>query len=213
MSLVTGTPLGTIVAQDELYIEGAPNIYFMNVSGSYAPNDIFTGTSKTFYWGLSGTVSYPVYQLGCYENVTLSDSVDINQVRCDTVGDKDVIQKRNHMELKFTLKSFIPLTNIAPLLHGGAVSEDTGKHVEAMGLGQINNSEYWKIYLPKVYDEGAGDYVSITGHRCKFVGGGEWSMSYGNVWSMPVTIWLMADESKTSDQMFATIIRTDASNI
>lgn len=209
MALVTGTPLGVVTSQAEVYIEGAPNIYYSSTLGAYAKNP----DSDNFYWGLSGSATYPVYQLGCYENVALGDNQDINSVRCDTVGDKDVIMKRNHLEVKFTLKSFLPFTNIQPLLNGGPVTTNLSEHTEKFGLGVIDNSKYYRVYLPKVYDETAGDYVSITVHRGKFVGGGELSMSYGNVWSMPVTLWGLADEAKPSAQQFATVIRADLSAI
>lgn len=209
MAIVTGTPLGNVISQEEIYVEGAPNIYF----GAYATPYAHNPDSDTFYWGLSGTTETPVYQLGCYENVTLGDNTDINNVRCDSGGDKDVIQKRNHMELKFTLKSFLPLANIQPLLNGGPVTTNLSEHTEKMGLGAIDNSKYYKVYLPRVYDEVAGDYVSITIHRAKFVGGGEWSFSYGQVWSMPVTIWALNDETLPAAQSFLTIIRSDLSEL
>ena len=207
MALVTGSASGVIVSQAEIYLEGAPNVYWAAYEAAYLKGP----DSDGYYWGLSGTTALKVYQLGCFESVTLGDNTDINNLRCDTVGDKDVIQKRNHMELKFTLKSFLPLTTIQAVLNGSPVTTNVGEHTEKMGLGVIDNSKYYKIYLPRVYDETAGDFVSITGHRCKFVGGGDWSMSYGNVWSMPITIWLLADESLPSGQQFATVLRSDAS--
>lgn len=207
MALVTGTPISSVVSQSEVYLEGAPNIYFAAYNVPY----LFGPDSEGYYWGMSGTTQIPVYQLGCYENVTLGEATDINNIRCDTVGDKDVIQKRNHLELKFTLKSFLPLANISPVLNGGTVTTNLTTHQEKMGLGVIDNSKFYKIYLPKVYDETAGDYVSITGHRCKFVGGGDWTMSYGQVWSKQVTVWMLADESLPASQQFATIIRSDLS--
>lgn len=209
MALVTGTPLGVITAQSEIYIEGAPNIYYQHVSGTYAKNP----DSDGFYWGMSGSATYPVYQLACYENVTLGDNLEVNQIRCDTVGDKDVILKRNHLEFKCTLKSFLPFTTVQPILQGGPVTTNASEHTEKFGLGIVDNSKVYKVYFPKVYDEVAGDYVSITIHRAKFVPSGEWNMSFGNVWSLPVTIWGLADETKPAAQQFATVVRADLSAI
>jgi len=134
-------------------------------------------------------------------------------VRCDVVGDKDVIMKRNHMEMKFTLKSYFPFTILSQVMNGGTVTTNASEGTEKFGFGPINNSKYYRVYLPKVYDEVAGDYVSFTGHRCKFVSTGEITMSYGNVWTLPITIWLLADETKPSAQQYATAIRADQSVI
>ena len=211
MALITGAAFGTVTAQSEIYIEGAPNIYFADINGAYR----YGPDSDGFYWQLTGTAAYPVYQLGCYENVSLADNLDINSVRCDVVGDKDAIMRRNYLELRFTLKSFFPLKTIAPFFGTGisAVTTNTGEHVEKFGVGAYDNSKYWRVYFPKVYDETAGDYVAVTGHRCKMMTAGEISMAYGNVWTIPVVIRLMADESKPTAQLFATIIRADASAI
>lgn len=207
MALITGTAFGNVISSEETYLESAPQIYIADVNTPY----MFPPDSEGFYWSLSGTVTYPVYAIGCYDSVSFGDSLEINAVRCDVVGDKDVIMKRQHMELKFTLKSFLPFTILSKLMNGGTVTTNNSANTEKFGLGQINNSQYYKIYLPKVYDEVAGDYVAITGHRCKFVSTGEISMSYGNVWTLPVTAWLLADEAKPAAQQFATVIRADVS--
>lgn len=85
--------------------------------------------------------------------------------------------------------------------------------MQKFGLGVINNNKYYRVYMPKVYDEVAGDYVAITGHKCKFVSNGKISFTYGNAWNLPVTIWMLADQNKPTAQTFATIIRSDLSAI
>jgi len=129
------------------------------------------------------------------------------------VGDKDVIQKRNHLELKFTLKSYTPFTILSKLLNGGSVTTNTSQHTEKFGLGNVNNNQFWRFYLPKVYDDAAGDYVAITMHRCKIISTSEIKMTYGNVWTTDITVWGLADETKPAEQRFATIIRADRSAI
>lgn len=210
MALVTGSPRGTVIAQEDLTLESAPNIYFADVNCPYGAGN---PDSDGFYWQLSGTVTYPVYQLGCYENVTFGDNIEVNNIRCDAVGDKDVIMKRNHLELQFSLKSFLPFSILSKIMNGGTVTQNLSQHTEKFGLGVINNAQYWKVYLPKVYDETAGDYVAITGHRCKFVSNGQISMTYAQAWTLQVTVWMMVDENKPSAQQFATVIRSDASVI
>jgi len=204
MPLVTGTPEGTIIEQDDIYVEGAPYIYYQSSSGV---DELHHPDSDGFYWGLSGTVANPVYALGCYEGVTFSDNVEVNAVRCDNVGDISVLQKRGHLELKFTLKSLFPLSTIRALLKGGAVT--VSGDFEKMGIGPIDNAEQFYVYFPKVYDEAAADYVSITGHKCKFVDAWEMTFPYGNPWTLSVTIWMLADTTMPSAQQFATIIRYD----
>lgn len=211
MALVTtGSAYGNVVQQSEIYIEGAPQVYYgsVNVPHMFYP----TGGSSQFYWQLSGTTTYPVYALGCYSDVALADNLEINDIRCDTVGSKGMIAKRNYLELTFTLKSMFPFANLAPLMNGSAVVQDTSIDAEFFGLGQINNNSYYKVYLPKVYDEEVGDYVSITLHRARFVSTGQLSMTYGNTWTLPVTIRAFADTTLPTNQQFATIMRRDPSD-
>ena len=212
MALVTGSAFGQITAQTELYIEGAPQIYVADINCPYG----FGPDSDGFYWQLSGTTAFPVYQLGCYENVSFGDNLTINMVRCDTVGDKDAIIKRNYMEIKFQLKTFFPLKTIAPFFGTdiATVVTNAGTHTEKFGFGSFNNAKYYKVYFPKVYDETNGEYVSITGHRCKLITTGDISFVYGNTWTVPVVARLMAyDALLPTAQMFATIIRKDAQRL
>jgi len=211
MSLNTGTAFGVITPQADLYIEGAPQIYYADINTPYR----YGPDSDNFYWQLSGTAQYPVYQLGCYENVTLGDNLTVNSVRCDTVGDKDTIIKRNYLELKFTLKSFFPIKLVAPFFGTAisAVTTNVGEHTEKFGVGAFDNSKYYKVYFPKVYDETAGDYVAITGHRCKMYLAGDISMVFGNVWTVPVVVRLMAYDALPTAQLFATVVRADLSAI
>jgi hypothetical protein len=211
MSLVTGSALGTTTAQTDLYIEGAPQIYFSDINGSYG----FNPDSDGFYWQLSGTPAFPVYQLGCYEGVQFGDNLTINSVRCDTVGDKDVVIKRNFMELKFTLKSFFPIKLLAPWF-GTAVASvvtNAGTHMEKFGIGAFDNSKYYRVYFPKVYDEVNGEYVAITGHRCKLMTAGVVNMVFGNVWTVPVVVRMMAYDTLPTAQLFCTVIRSDVNRL
>jgi hypothetical protein len=208
MLVTTGSAFGTVIEQSEIYVEGAPQIYYGKVAVPYMYNPDTSG----FYWQLSGTTLNPVYALGCYENVTLSDNLDVNEIRCDTVGAKGLIAKRNYIEVALTLKSLMPFTNLAPLMNGSAVVAVPSEDTEFFGLGQIDNSTYYKVYMPKVYDELNGDYVSFTLHRCRFVSTGQLSMVYGNTWTLPVTIRAFADTSLPTNQQFATVMRRDPSD-
>lgn len=206
MSLVTGTPYGTITQQDEIYLEGAPYIYYQ-VSETATPLMV---DSDSFYWGLSGTAAYPVYQLACYTDVALASDVTANAIRCDNVGDKDVIQKLNHLQLTLTLASLLPLSALTHILRGSAVTL-SGK-VEKMGIGAINNNRYYKVYLPKVYDDDTGDWLQFTLHRAKFVDAWTINMPSGDKWTVTgVSIWAFADDTKPAAQRFATITRADPS--
>jgi len=204
MALVTGTPEGTLIAMDEVYVEGAPYVYYQDYDGPLILD------SDSYYWGLSGTTAYPVFQLACYEDVSLGSDISVNAIRCDNVGDKDVIQKLNHLEFTLTLSSLLPLSALQNIMRAGGYML-SGK-VEKMGIGAINNNEYYKVYLPKVYDEDTGDWVSITIHKAKFVDAWTINMPSGDKWTMTgITIWGLADDSKPSAQTFATVIRADPS--
>lgn len=207
MALVTGTPAGVITSQEDLYIEGAPYIYYQDntdVDEFYSPDE------DGFYWGLSGTVSNPVYALGCYQDVRFSDGIEVNAVRCDNIGDVSVLQKRTHLELTFTLLSLFPLSTIRHVLKAGAVNTD-GDGLEKMGIGEVDNTTYFYVYFPRVYDAENFDYVCVTGHRCKFVDAWELTMPFATPWTLGVTIWMMADSALPTVQQFATVVRRDPS--
>lgn len=207
MALVTGAAIGNVISQDtEIYIEGAPWIYMQDYNADYLSNPDGDG----FYWGMSGTSTYPVYSLACYEDVGLGQDLTVNAIRCDKFGDTAVIQKLNHLEFTFALSTLFPLTTTQPILRGSAVF--SGTDVEKMGIGPINNNQYWRLYLPKVYDEDAGDYVSITIHRVQFVDAWTIAMPSGDKWMIGgITAWGLADESLPTAQQFATVIRADVS--
>jgi hypothetical protein len=206
MPLITGTPLGNVINQDEIYIEGAPYIYYQD----YNANELSNPDSDGYYHSLSGTVTYPVYGLACYEDVQLGSDLTINVVRCDNLGDKAVIQKLNHLEFQFSLSTLFPLTTLAPIIRGSTpfVTADW----EKMGIGPINNNAFYHIFLPKVYDEATGDYVTITLHKAQFVGAWTLAMPSGNRWLLGgISAYATADSTKPSGQSFATIIRLDPS--
>lgn len=208
MALITGTPEGNVISQEEIYIEGAPWIYYQREEANLLHNP----DGDNFYWGLSGTSTYPVYSLACYEDVSLGEDVTVNAVRCDKVGDKAVIQKRNRLEVSLALSTIFPLTTVKPILKGSAVT--TSAPFEKMGLGQINNNLYYHVYLPKVYDEDAADYVSFTIHRAQFVDAWNIAMVSGDKWMVGgITIAGLIDETKPAGQEFATVIRYDPSAI
>jgi len=209
MALVTGSTLGvTPTTQDEISIEGAPNVYFQDYDNGPAYNPDGDG----FYWNLSGTSTYPVYQLGCYIDVSLGEDVTLNAVRCDTVGDKSAVQRRNYIELTLTLQHLFPLSVLRHVMNASAVT--SASPTEKMGIGKINNNQFWMVYLPKVYDEDAPDYVAFQLHRAQFVDAWSISMTSGEPWSLSgVRIRGYADETKPTAQQFATVIRLDDSAI
>ncbi len=85
---------------------------------------------------------------------------------------------------------------------------------EKMGIGKIANNDFWRVYLPKVYDEDAPDFVSITLHRAQFVDAWSISMTSGETWSVSgVRFRAYADEDMPTAQSFATIVRLDPSAI
>ena len=211
MALVTGAAIGNIVEQDsEIFIEGAPWIYMQD----YQAAELNSPDGDGFYWGLTGSTTYPVYSMACYEDVGLGQDLTVNAVRCDKVGDTAVIQKLNHLEFTFALSTLFPLTTSRPILRGSTVFTDVGAGLEKMGIGPINNAQYWRLYLPKVYDEDNGDYVSITIHRVQFVDAWTIAMPSGDKWMVGgISAWGLADDTLPSAQQFATIIRADPSAI
>lgn len=207
--LITGYPLGNIDAQEEIYIDGSPYIYFQDASANLLNNPDADG----YYWNLSGTSTYPVGRVGCNQSVSLTEGLTINQIRCDTVGDKGTIQRRDYIELAFDFSSLLPLSLAKDLLKFGS-SVTTVSGFEKTGIGRINNNKYFHAYLPKVYDTEAGDYVSMTFHRAQFVDAFTIAMNGGEPWMVSgLKLRAYPDETKPADQLFATVIRYDPSAI
>lgn len=208
MALVTGTPLGNIDSQDEVYVEGAPYIYIQQTEANPLNNPDADG----YYWGLSGTSVYPVFQIGCVQDVSLTEGITMNQIRCDTVGDKGTIQRRDYIELELTILSIFPLTTLRHLLNLSVPT--VGADIEKVGIGQINNNRFYMAYAPKVYDPDTGDYVLFHFHRAQFVDAWTINMTSGESWTVQgLKLRAYADESKPANQLFGTIVRADPSAI
>jgi hypothetical protein len=203
MTLATGTPLGNVDSQDDIYLEGAPYIYFQD----YRANPLFNPDGDGFYWGLSGTSVYPVYNLGCVNDVSLTEDVTMNNIRCDTVGDKGVVQKRNYVEFVFTLQTMFPLVELRHLLGLSAVTASGG--LEKVGIGSINNNQNYMLYAPKVYDDDTGDYLLFHLHKAKPVDA--WTIGMGvDGWKITgLKFRAFADTTKPDAQKFGVIVRAD----
>ena len=198
-----GTASGAYFAQEELYLEGAPTIFFQD----YDAGPMY----ESPYWQLSGTPTYPIFEIGCVTDVSLTEDLTINDVLCDNVGVKSTIQQRNYLEFTFSVQSFFPLSVLTHILKGGAVTE--APPIEWFAFGQIDNSQYWAVWAPKVYDSSVGDYVGIQLHRAQFVDAFSIDMSFGTPWvAAGIKLRAYIDTSKTPNQ-FVTVVRADASVI
>ena len=210
MSLVTGTPVGTIATMDAIYTDIAPTVFFQPIDlGGGAVSLLNNPDSDGFYWGLSATSTNKVFELGCYENFQWGGNIEMNNIRCDTQGDTGVVQRLSSLDITFTLKSLFPLSTLRHILRWGTPTVNAG--VEKVGIGEINNNLYYYVYFPLVYDTTNGDYVSVTVHKAQFVDSYQISHPYGQQGSVGITLRGFADKTKPSDQQFATVIRADAS--
>lgn len=207
--LVTGVPVGNIDAQEEIYVEGAPYLYFQDANADPLNNPDGDG----YYWNLSGTSSYPVFRIGCIQEVSLTEGLTINQVRCDTVGDKSAIQRRDYIEFAFSFTSMFPLSALRHILKLGS-APTVGTGYEKQGIGSINNNQYYHFYAPKVYDEENGDFVAFHIHRGQFVDAFTMNMRSGEPWMVDgLKLRAFADENKPAAQKFGTILRGDLSGL
>jgi hypothetical protein len=202
VSAADNGPSGTIQLASDIFLEGGPDFYFGGVA-KYSPD------ADGYYWGIDGTPSNPVQKVGCYTQFKFRDNIMVSEIRCDTIGVVGTIQKRNFLECDFTLLSLLPLAQLKTLIRGGTVTQNASDHAEKMGLGLIDNNKYFLTYLAKVYDQTAGSFVSITGHRCQFVDVWEISMNYGAPWTLGIKLRMYADTSKPDAQKFATVLRYD----
>lgn len=205
--LVTGAPVGNIDAQEEIYLNSAPYLYFQESDA----NLLFNPDADGYYWNLSGTTALPVFRVGCVQDVSLSEGLTINQVRCDSVGDKDAVQRRDYIEFSFNFTSLFPLSALRHALKlGSAPTVVTG--YEKQGIGAINNNKFYHLYTPMVYDDENGDFVAITLHRAKFIDAFTVAMRSGEPWQVSgIKVRGFADETKPAAQKFGTIIRFDPS--
>ena len=206
MSLSTAEkgPTGSIQSAADVFLEGGPEFWFGGVA-KYSPD------SDGFYWGITGTPALPAFKIGCYTDFRWRDSIQMTDVRCDAVGVKSTIQKRNYLEFQFTLMSLLPLMQLTKIVRGGTVTVNASEQTEKMGLGVINNNVYYPVYFSRVYDPDTGDFVSITGHRCQFVDAWEAALQYGAPWTLGVRGRMYADDTKPTSQYFATVLRLDPS--
>lgn len=208
-SLVTGSPIGSVLGQEVNYLEGSPYIYFQDANASPLNNPDVNG----FYWGLSGTATYPVYNLGCVQNVKLTEKVTMNDVRCDTVGVVDTIQKRDYVEFDMTVLSQLPISVLRHLMNLGSAPTVSG-HVEMQGIGMIQNTQKYHVYAPKIYDDVNGYYLFFYLHQCKFVDAWTLDMKYGASWELQKIVLRAYNViSMPTSMRFGTIFREDASQI
>lgn len=208
MGLQTGSPVGNIISQEEIYIEGAAYVFIQDSRATPLNNP----DADSYYWGMSGTSTYPVYTLGCIQDVSLGEDVTVNAVRCDTVGDKDVVQRRNYLEVTLTITSIFPLPVLSMIMNASTPLSGSGK--EKMGIGAIDNSRKFMVYMPKVYDTVANDYVLFHLHQAKFVDAWSLGMKSGEPWQLTgLRLRAFADDTKPANQSFATVVRFDASAI
>lgn len=203
--ILTGTASGNVVSQEDLYLEGAPYIYFQDSRATPLNNP----DQQSYYWGLSGTTTYPAYLLGCIQDVSLTQGLTMNDVRCDTVGVKDTIQKRDYVEFQLTILSQLPLSVMAKLLNLSTATTGTG--YEKVGIPQINNSITYHVYAPKIYDDTApASWLMFYLHKAKFVDAWTINMVYGGPWTMTgIKLRAYANDNYPANQLFGVISRFD----
>lgn len=204
MALVTGTPIGNVDSQEELYLEGAPYIYIQDSRAT----PLFNPDGDGYYYMLSGTTTYPVIALGCIQDVSLTEGLTMNDVRCDTIGVKDTIQKRDYVEFDLTILSQLPLSTLRYLMNLSPATVSSTQ--EKVGIGGINNAIKYMVYAPKVYNDDAAGWLLFHLHQAKFVDAWTLNFNYGESWTLTgVKIRGYADENKPAGARFGTIIRTD----
>ena len=206
MSLSTGTPIGNVDSQDEIYIEGSPYLFIQQYEATPLNNPDGSG----YYWGMSGTTAYPVFQIGCVQDVSLTEGVTMNAIRCDTDGDRGTIQRRDYVEFNLTILSQFPLTTLRHMLNLSTPTVSTG--LEKMGIGSINNNRFYMAYAPKVYDQDTGDYVLFHLHRAQFVDAWTINMKGGDSWTTTgLKLRAYSDSTRPDNQKFGVVVRSDAS--
>jgi hypothetical protein len=199
MTIVTGSPLGNILTQQETYLVGAPYLYLQDYRGGTLNHPDTNG----YYWNLSGSSTYPVYQLGCIQDVKLTEDVTLNMVRCDTVGDKAALQRRNFLTVEFSLISLLPLSVTAVLMNMFNSTTVSGK--EFVGISKINNNVFYQLYAPNVYDDVAGSWIMMHLARCQITGNFTWDMALNGHKLTGIKVAALIDETKPANQLFGVL--------
>jgi len=205
-------PTGPITVTEDLYLTGGPRVFFQpyyNAAGAVCA-ERFAPDGGGFHWGLSGTSLCPIYEVGCYEDFQIVDTITRNPVSCDSLGTVDEIMRRDSVELQFTMKSLLPFSLLAQVLSGGTPTLDATEEAEKFGMGEVPD-RLFHVYLSRVYDSIVGDFVSFTGHRARFVEASPLAMPFAEQWNIAVVMKLFADRTKPSTQYFGTWIRYDPS--
>jgi hypothetical protein len=139
----------------------------------------------------------------------MTEDVTLNMIRCDTVGDKAAIQRRNFLTVEFQLNSILPLTVTKVLMNMFDSTAVTGK--EFVGMSKINNNVYYMLYAPKVYDDVAGYWIMAHFHRCQITGNFTWDMALSGHKLTGIKVTALIDETKPANQLFGTLGRFDLS--
>lgn len=206
MAILTGTAVGNLVAAEEIYLEGSPYLFYQD----YRATPLYNPDADGYYWDLSGTSVYPVYALGCVQDVSLTENITMNEIRCDTIGVKGTISKRNYVEFNITILTLLPLTQLRHALKLSTPTTGTGK--ELAGIGAINNNQFYMVYAPTVYDQDTGDLLIFHLHKAQFVDAMTINMAYGNPWKVTgLKLRAYADETKPAGQRFGVVVRHDPS--
>lgn len=201
------TITGVLITQESTFVSDAPSIYFQSAEAPLLYNPDADG----FYWGLSGTTQYPIYEIGCPADVSFTENLQTNEVLCDNIGLVSTVQQRQYVDLQFTVRSMFPLHVLRHLLSFGPVTESSG--YQKMGIGAIDEV-FWHVYTPRVYDASAGDYVWIHLHRAKFVNAWTINMPFGGAWNVTgLVLRAFADSTKGDHQRFGMFGRFDPSAI
>lgn len=207
MSLITGSPPGTTNTQESLYIDGAPTIFFQD----YAAPILHNPDANGLYWGMTGTPTYPVKELDCITDSRFMQGITANDIQCDTVGVKGTIQRRDYVAIQFSLQSLMPLSILTNIM--GFSTAVVSSPTEQFGMGAFDNTKFWHVYAPRVYNETVGDYLFIWMHKCQFVEPGDLEFRYGEPWVAQFTLRGYADTTYPSTQQFGSWLRSDLSVI
>lgn len=208
MSLVTGTPPGTSTSAEDIFPDSAPTLWIQD----YNATPLYNPDADGFYWGMTGSATYPVIEIGCLSDISFTEGLTANDVLCDNVGVKANIQQRNYVEFQLTVQTIFPLQTLTEILKGGAVTETAP--TQKFGFGPIDNTQFWMVYGVRVYDEDVGDYIWYHLHKAQFVNAFTINMPFGQNWQVAgVAMRGFADTGKPSGQQFGMMGRRDPSVI
>lgn len=155
-------------------------------------------------WGLTGTPTYPVYNLGCLSGVTFTPTIEDMVIECDNGGEVYRTRRVKGYTISGTLKSVLPLSFLSNILGLGTPTDDTTQSIEFAPVG-VYVPRTFHVLIAGKYDNGS---VGFYFYKCT-ISGSNFKMPAGtNSAEVSLDITAFADTALPSTHSFGAVLRS-----